>query len=134
MMQLTPLFTLTGSAVVEKLGKVQDGERIKIEFRGASAAESPIVGKAHGATWVFIGALGPGDTNAVQEIVTAAGERLVVEVRGYTLQHNGDGMEIRAAGLIRSAAPSFAHLNGHVALLVQQVRPDETATVQAYAF
>ncbi|HXQ23642.1 MAG TPA: hypothetical protein VN812_18325, partial [Candidatus Acidoferrales bacterium] len=74
-MDLAPLYTLTGTAEVEKLGKVQDGERIKIEFRGKSADDSLITGKAHGSSWIFVGPLGPGEANAVQEIITPAGER-----------------------------------------------------------
>src|ERR1700687_1125400 len=104
--ELTPLYTLTGTAVVEKLGKVQDGERIKIEFRGKSAAGSPVEGKAHGSTWILIGPLGPGDTNAVQEIILPSGERLVVELRGYTLMPNSEEMEIRTCGVIRTSAAS----------------------------
>jgi hypothetical protein len=46
---------------------------------------------------------------------------------------NGDGMEIRAAGIIRSSAATFAHLNGHVALVVQKIAND-TISVQAYQF
>jgi hypothetical protein len=132
-MDLTPLYTLTGSTVTEKLGKVQDGERIKIEFRGKAAADSPIAGKAHGSNWILIGPSGPGATSAVQEVVTPNGERLVVELQGYTRGLNGDGMEIRGAGIIRSSAGTFAHLNGHVAVVVQKVAKD-TVTVQAYHF
>ena len=133
-MNLALLYTLTGTAVVEKLGKVQDGERIKIEFRGKSAADSPIAGKGHGSSWVLIGPLGPGDTSAVQELLTPTGERLVVELRGYAVNLNGDGMEIRASGIIRSSAASFMPLNGHVAVVVQKISPDNSIAVQAYSF
>ena len=133
-MDLTPLYTLTGSTVTEKLGKVQDGERIKIEFRGKAAADSPIAGKAHGSNWILIGPSGPGATSAVQEIITPTGERLVVELKGYTQNSNGDGMEIRAAGIIRSSAGTFAQLNGHVAVVIQQIGKGETISVQAYHF
>jgi len=133
-MDLVPLYTLTGRAVVEKLGKVQDGERIKIEFRGKSADDSLIAGKAHGSSWILVGPLGPGEANAVQEIITPAGERFVVELRGYAVSLNGEGMEIRAAGIIRASAASFAHLNGHVAVVVQKVTKDNTVSVQAYSF
>jgi hypothetical protein len=133
-MDLAPLYTLTGNAVVEKVGKVQDGERVKIEFRGKSAADSPIAGKAHGSSWILMGPLGPGDTVAVQELVTPAGDRLVLELRGYTTNLNGDGMEIRACGIIRSSAAGFAHLNGHIALVVQKVATDNAITVSAHTF
>ena len=130
-MELTRLYTLTGKAVTEQLGKVQDGERMKIEFRGQSAAGSPVTGKAHGSTWILVGPMGPGETNAVQEIVTPSGERLAVELRGYATARNGGGMEIRAAGIIRTNAASLAHLNGHVVVVVQQVT-GESLTVEAY--
>jgi hypothetical protein len=133
-MELSPLYSLTGTAVTEKLGKVQDGERIKIEFRGTSAAGSAIAGKAHGASWILVGPLGPGETSAVQEIVTPAGEHVVVELHGYAMHRNGDGMEIRASGMIRASAATFAHLNGHLALVVQRVAADETVAVEAYTF
>jgi hypothetical protein len=132
-MQLALLYTLTGSTVTEKLGKVQDGERIKIEFRGKAADDSPITGKAHGSNWILIGTLGPGAANAVQEIITPANERIVVELQGYAQSLNGEGMEIRAAGIIRSSAGTFAHINGHVALVVQKMTND-TISVQAYQF
>jgi len=130
---LTPLYTLTGSAVVEKLGKVQDGERIKIEFRGKSAGGSPVEGKAHGTTWILIGPLGPGETNAVQDILLPSGDRLVVELRGYTMMPKSDEMEIRACGIIRTSAASLAHLNGRLALVVQKLT-GEALEVQAYYF
>ena len=133
-MDLAPLYTLTGSATTEKLGKVQDGERIKIEFRGKAAAGSPIAGKAHGSNWILIGPSGPGATSAVQEIITPNGERLVVELQGYTQSVNGDGMEIRTSGIIRSSAGTFAHLNGHVAVVIQMIAKDDAITVQAYHF
>ncbi|MFI5365417.1 MAG: hypothetical protein ACHQ4J_07320 [Candidatus Binatia bacterium] len=133
-MDLAPLYTLTGTAEVEKLGKVQDGERIKIEFRGKSAADSPIAGKAHGSSWILVGPMGPGETNAVQEIITPAGERLVVELRGYAATLNGDGMEIRASGIIRASAANFSHLNGRVAVVVQKVAKDNAVAVTAYSF
>ena len=133
-MDLAPLYTLTGSAVTEKLGKVQDGERIKSEFRGKAADDSPIAGKAHGSNWILIGPLGPGATSAVQEIITPAGERLVVELQGYTQSLNGDGWEIRASGIIRSSAGAFAHLNGRIALVVQKITTDDTITISAFQF
>jgi hypothetical protein len=133
-MNLAPLYTLIGTAEVEKLGKVQDGERIKIEFRGKSADDSPIAGKAHGSSWILVGPMGPGETSAVQQIITPAGERLVAELHGYAVALNGDGMEIRASGIIRASAASFSHLNGHVAVVVQKVTKNNTITVQAYTF
>lgn len=133
-MQLATLYTLTGSAVVEKLGKVQDGERIKIEFRGTAAAGAPIAGKVHGSNWILVSPLGPGETNAVQEIVTPAGERVVVELRGYATQRSGKGLEIRAAGIIRTSAARLAHLDGHIALVVQTLGADNVITAQAYEF
>jgi hypothetical protein len=133
-MELKPLYTLTGSTVTEKLGKVQDGERIKVEFRGQSAADSPIAGKAHGSTWILIGPQGPGETGAVQEIITADDERLVVELRGYAVDLDGTGMEIRTAGIIRSSAANFSHLNGHVAVVVQRCVAGDKMTVEAYHF
>ena len=132
-MDLAPLYTLVGTTVTEQLGKVQDGERIKIEFRGKAADDSPIAGKAHGSNWILIEPSGPGATSAVQELITPTGERLVVELRGYTQSLNGDGMEIRASGIVRSSAGSFAHINGHVALVVQKITND-TINVQAYQF
>ena len=133
-MDLAPLYTLTGSAVTEKLGKVQDGERIKIEFRGKSSVESPIEGKAHGSSWVLIGPLGAGEANAVQELITPAGERLVVEMRGYSLGGNGAAMDIRASGIVRSSAARFADLNGRLELVVQTVAADDVVTIHAYEF
>lgn len=133
-MDLATLYTLTGTTVTEKLGKVQDGERIKIEFRGKAGTDSPIQGKAHGTNWILIGALGPGATNAVQELITPAGERVVVELQGYTQTLDGDGMEIRAAGIIRSSAGTFAHIDRRVALVVQTITADERITVHAYQF
>jgi hypothetical protein len=132
-MELARLYTLSGTTVVEKVGKVQDGERIKIEFRGRTAGDSPIAGKAHGSNWILIGPSGPGETSAVQEIVTPGGERLVVELRGYTVPGNGDEMEIRASGIIRSGAASFADLNGHVAVVVQTIGPQDAISVTAYS-
>jgi len=132
-MDLAPLYTLTGTTVTEKLGKVQDGERIKIEFRGKAADDSPISGKAHGSNWILIGPAGPSATSAVQEIITPGGERLVVELQGYTRNLNGDGVEIRASGIIRSSAGTFADINGHVAVVVQRITND-TINVQAYQF
>lgn len=134
-MDLATLYTLTGTVVVEKLGKVQDGERIKVEFRGAAAADSPIVGKAHGSNWVLIGERGrPGATTAVQELITPAGERLVVELQGYAVSLNGTAMEIRTSGIIRSSAATFADLDGHLALVVQQIGADDSIRVHAYQF
>ncbi len=133
-MDLAPLYTLTGTTVTERLGKVQDGERIKIEFRGKTAGGSPINGKAHGSNWILVGPLGPGATSAVQEITTQNGERLVVELQGYTQTLNGGSMEIRASGIIRSNAAPFAELNGRIALVVQRIKQDETIEVDAYQF
>ena len=133
-MDLATLYTLTGTTVTEKLGKVQDGERIKIEFRGKAAADSPIQGKAHGTNWILVGAVGPGATNAVQELITPTGERVVVELHGYAQTLNGDGMEIRAAGIIRSSAGTFAEINGRVAVVVQKIAKDESITIHAYQF
>jgi hypothetical protein len=133
-MNLEPLYTLTGTTVTEKLGKVQDGERIKIEFRGKAAAHSPIAGKAHGSNWILVGPFGPGATTAVIDVVTPAGDRLVVELQGYAIAQNGDGMEIRTSGIIRTSATTFSHLNGHVALVIQKIGRDETITVEAYQF
>ncbi len=130
-MELTRLYTLTGKAVTEQLGKVQDGERMKIEFRGRSADDSPVTGNAHGSTWILVGPMGPGESNAVQEIVTPSGERLAVELRGYAASRQDGSLEIRAAGIIRTNAASLAHLNGHVAVVVQQVA-GETLRVEAY--
>lgn len=133
-MDLALLYTLAGNAVTEKLGKVQDGERIKIEFRGKAAEGSPISGKAHGSNWILVGPLGPGATSAVQEVITPTGERLVLELQGYAQNLNGDGMEIRASGIIRSSAATFAHLNGHIALVVQKIAKSDAITVEAYHF
>ena len=133
-MNLKLLYTLTGTAVVEKLGKVQGGERIKIEFRGQSGADSPIEGKAHGSSWALIGPLGPGEANAVQELITPAGERLVVELRGYSIGGNGAVMDIRASGTIRSSAARFTDLNGRLALVVHTVAPDDAVSIHAYEF
>jgi hypothetical protein len=132
-MNLALLYTLTGTTVTEKLGKVQDGERIKVEFRGKAADDSPITGKAHGSNWILIGTHGPGVTNAVQQIITPANERIVVELQGYAQSVNGEGMEIRAAGIIRSSAGTFAHINGHVAVVRQKITND-TISVEAYQF
>ncbi|MFQ5668064.1 MAG: hypothetical protein ACE5I7_16745 [Candidatus Binatia bacterium] len=133
-MDLETLYTLTGKAVTEKVGKVQEGERLKIEFRGKTAQDSPIKGKAHGTTWILVGSVGPSTTNAVQEIMTPAGERLVVELRGYAHGCNGEGMEIRTCGIIRSSAASFAHLNGRIALVIQRITKDDATAVDAYQF
>ena len=90
-MDLAPLYTLSGTAVTEQLGKVQDGERIKIEFRGKATDGSPVAGKAHGSNWVLIGPLGPGTANAVQELITPAGERAcesVTQTHPFDRQEN----------------------------------------------
>ena len=129
---LNPLYTLTGTAAIEKLGKVQDGERIKIEFRGATAPECPIQGRAHGSTWILIGATGPGETSAVQEVITPARERLVLELRGYTISADGEGMEVRTCGIIRSSAARFADIDGHVAVVVQRMGADNTIRIEAF--
>ena len=133
-MELKPLFTVTGTAVVEPLGKVQGGERIKIEYRGVTAGNSVVTGKAHGSDWILVGPLGPGETNSVCEISTPEKEHVVVELRGYALSHNGSGYEIRTAGLIRTSATRFTELNGRVALVVAQMRADNTIEVTAYQF
>lgn len=133
-MDLAPLYSLTGTAEVEQLGKVQDGERLKVEFRGKSAAGSPIEGKAHGTTWILVGPQGPGATNAVQEVTTPAGERIVLELQGYTTPLNGDGMEVRACGMVRASAGTFAHVNGRIALIIQRIAADNAVTVDAYRF
>lgn len=133
-MKLEPLYTLTGKAVVENLGKVQDGERMKLEFRGTAAAGSPIQGKAHGTSWILIGSTVWRATTAVQELLTADGARLVVELHGYTLADPGGGLEIRTSGTIRSSAPAFDHLNGRIALVIQTVTSDNSVDVQAYSF
>jgi hypothetical protein len=131
-MHLTPLYTLTGSTVLEQLGKVQEGERIKIEFRGRSAPDSPIQGAGRGSNWLLVSPLGSAEMNGVQELVTAGGERLVLELRGYAESRDGGGMEIRAAGMIRTSAASLVRLNGRVAVVVQHLGADDTITVQAY--
>jgi hypothetical protein len=132
-MDLTPLYTVTGTVTVEHLGAAEDGERLKMEFRGGAAPDSPIGGKAHGTIWILKRPLGAGDTTAVQEVVTPHGERLVLELRGYTLA-GGDGMEVRASGIIRSSAARFSDLNGRIALVVQEVAADDTVTVRAAVF
>ncbi|HUI28105.1 MAG TPA: hypothetical protein VL403_18635 [Candidatus Kryptonia bacterium] len=133
-MELKPLFTVTGTAVVEPLGKVQGGERIKVEYRGATSVDSLVTGKAHGSDWIFVGPLGPGETNSVCEISTPEKEHVVVELRGYAVSHNGSGYEIRSAGMIRTSATRFTELNGRVALVVEQIRSDSTVEVTAYQF
>jgi hypothetical protein len=133
-MELQPLFTLSGTADTERLGKVQGGERLKIEYRGSTTPESPIAGKAHGTDWVLLGPLGPGETNAVHEVMTADKEHVAVELRGYALSRNGDGMEIRTAGIIRTASPRFSELNGKIALVVERLSPDKKIEVTAYQF
>ncbi len=131
-MNLELLYTLTGSAVVENLGKVQDGERIKIEFRGTTAADSPLQGTAHGSTWILVGSAGPGATSAVQEVLTPDGARVVVELQGYSVSRNGGGREIRTCGMIRSSAAAFDHLNGRIAVVIATVAQDNTVAVRAY--
>ncbi len=133
-MQLKPLYTVTGNATVEHLGKAEEGERIKVEFRGKTAPGSPVDGRAHGTVWILNRPLGAGETTAVQELVTAEGERLVVELRGYALPATGSGTEVRASGIIRSSAARFADLNGRIALVVQQVGADDSITIRASAF
>lgn len=133
-MQLQALFTLSGTADTEQLGKVQGGERLKIEYRGNTTPGSLIAGKAHGNDWVLLGPLGPGETNAVHELMTADKEHLAVELRGYALSRDGGGMEIRTAGIIRTAAPRFSELNGKVALVVERLSPDRKIEVTAYQF
>ncbi len=131
-MNLELLYTLTGSAIVENLGKVQDGERIKIEFRGTTAADSPLKGTAHGSSWILVGSAGPGATSAVQEVLTPDGARVVVELQGYTVSRNGGGREIRTCGMIRSSAAAFDHLNGRIAVVIATVAQDNTVAVRAY--
>lgn len=133
-MQLQALFTLSGTADTEQLGKVQGGERLKIEYRGSTTPGSLIAGKAHGNDWVLLGPLGPGETNAVHELMTADKEHLAVELRGYARSRDGGGMEIRTAGIIRTAAPRFSELNGRIALVVERLSPDNEIEVTAYEF
>jgi hypothetical protein len=133
-MQLQPLFHVLGTAVIERLGKVQGGERLKVEYRGETAPDSAVGGKAHGNDWVLVGPLGPGETNAVHEITTADKEHLVVELHGYAMSRNGDGMEIRSAGIIRTAAPRFSEINGRVALVIERLGSDKKIEVTAYQF
>jgi hypothetical protein len=133
-MQLQPLFRITATATIEPLGKVQGGERIKIEYRGATAPDSIVGGKAHGTEWVLIGSLGPSETNSVHEIIAGENERLVVELRGYAQSRNGSGYEIRTAGIIRTSAARFADLNGHIALVVSRIGGDKKIEVTAYQF
>jgi len=133
-MELKRLFTVTGTAVVEPLGKVQGGQRIKVEYRGATTSDSAVIGKAHGSDWIFVGPLGPGETNSVCEIATPEKEHVVVELRGYAVSHNGSGYEIHTAGLIRTSAGRFAELNGRVALVIEHVHADHSVEVTAYQF
>ncbi|HVN87778.1 MAG TPA: hypothetical protein VMW17_23315 [Candidatus Binatia bacterium] len=133
-MDLKRLFSVTASATVESLGKVQGGERIKVEYRGATGIDSLVAGKAHGNDWIFVGPLGPGETNSVCEIRTGENEHVVVELRGYATSRNGNGYDIRAAGLIRTSAARFAELNGRVALIVERVHGDKSVEVTAYEF
>jgi len=132
MIELHPLLTLTGTAIVENLGKVQDGERLKIEIRGKDAPGSVISGKVRWTDWVLIGPLGPGETSSVGEIVTDDGQRLVLELRGYAQSKNGDGMEVRTSGLIRSASPRFINLNGHIAVAVATITADRRADITVF--
>jgi hypothetical protein len=129
---LQPLYMLTGTAVVERLGRVQDGERLKVELRGSTAPDSPIAGKAHGSTWILAGPLGLGETSAVQEIITPERERVVVELRGYTIDRGGGAMLVRASGLIRSSAPRFADIDGHIAIVEQFVAADGSVRIDAF--
>ena len=116
-MHLSLLYTLGGTAVVEPLGRVPGGERIKVEFRGTS-----------------LGPSGAGEANAVQELITVAGERLVVELRGHSSGSSGVPMEIRMAGAIRSSAARFADRNGRLALVVQTVDLHDAVTIHACEF
>jgi hypothetical protein len=132
-MNLQPLLTVTASGVIETLGSVQGGERIKIEYRGATGAGSLIDGKAHGTDWVLVGPLGPGETNSVVEIRTAEKDHLVLELRGYATAIGG-GYEVRSAGLIRTAATRFTDLNGKVVVAITRVGADQSVGVIAYHF
>ena len=132
MIELHPLLSLTGTATIEKLGKVQDGERLKIEMRGKNAPGSTIAGKVRWTDWVLIGPLGPGETSSVGEIATDDRQRLVLELRGYAQSGNGDGMELRTCGIIRSASPRFVDLNGHVAVAVARIAADRHVDITVY--
>ncbi len=81
-MQLSSLYRFQVTGPIEKLGRVPDGERLKIEFRGNTAADSPISGKVHGTHWLLVGPLGAGQLEAVHEIHGAAGSRFVLQLRG----------------------------------------------------
>jgi hypothetical protein len=131
-MELAPLYMLTGDSVREDLGKIEDGTRIKIEFRGKSTPESPIACKAHGTDWILEGPLGPGATSAVQEIITPALERVVLELQGYTIATAGNGIEIRTSGIIRTSSATYADLNGRIAVVIQRLSKDGAIAVDAY--
>ncbi len=132
MIELRPLLTLVGTATIENLGKVQDGERLKIETRAKDAPGSPIAGKARWTDWILVGPLGPGETSSVCEVTTADRQRLVLELRGYARSRNGDGMEIRTCGIIRSASPRFSERSGHVAVAMARIDPEHHVEIAVY--
>lgn len=132
MIHLEPLMILTGTATIEQLGKVQEGERIKVETRTAGAAGSPITGKARGTDWILFRPDAIAETNSVHEIKIESGHPLVLELRGYAETQNGGGMQIRACGVIRASAAELSHLNGRVALMEEKIGQDRRVEMAAY--
>ena len=123
-MQFSPLYNFKVNGTLEKLGRVPDGERSKVEFRGSIDSGSKITGKMHGTHWFLIGPLGNGQLESVQEIVTASGDRFVLQLRGFATVVQEGEMQIKGCGVIRASAAPFMHLDGHIAVLEGSVRGD----------
>lgn len=133
MLQLTPLYTFKAKGTPEKLGHMPDGERSKVEFRGAVDPSSSVVGKVHGTHWFLIGPLGTGQVESVQEIVTPEGDRFVIQLRGSVSTAEDGERRLKAAGVFRPGAARFMDLDGQIVLVEGVVRGGEVEVV-AYAF
>lgn len=121
----SPLYSFKAKGARESLGRVPDGERLKIDFRGETQAGSEVSGKIRGTEWILIEPLGNGQVESVQTITTAEGDRFVVQLRGSSSPVDGDGLHIKAAGVIRATSARFASLDGHLAVADGRLRGED---------
>jgi hypothetical protein len=125
------LYSFKAKGSREALGRVPDGERLKVEFRGETDAGSEVSGKVRGTDWVLVGPLGSGQFESVQTVLTPEGDRFVIQLQGSSSPVDADAMRIKGAGVIRSRSPRFAHLDGQLALVEGTVR-DGDVEVSVY--